>query len=647
MSHSSTLPSAGLKAHADLGRALAADALYLRGADVQVFAEQFATLAARPLATRVAGDGATFRQALCFPVSGLASDGFITPVPGASPYLLVELVSGHLVGLRLADCMPGRFSPAALLQRIETSLERLPQGIASWPGIERSIAMMTRRRIVLVDFVLQADATPFWREYYAQGEARLAQALFRGQQATAQRHRQPAVAALIEIQSDHYRAAIDGFIDGLDGDIVKSIRASGLAPSVARYNSYRRGEASAARNRIQAAAAVPLLGYLLGEENHRAARLRRLVDGGQPLWPALADTVGVAEEAVRWLRGKTADEISDAWLGRIPELLQSLARLPPEKRPKNRDEWTAYTDFALVLERVSSPQRHDLWLRDLARQGWIAARQKFAAIGAAPSDLLEIVDLLREISGAVGGELLPLLDGYRQNDDPEWQRVSAAVETLFLESGVYKQLRASLRWHELQLLPPIEEEAEAPAANEGADTATRLDHWPAPLSGPLKLGALFAHFLTTTSELRDEGLRMEHCVGSYASRCLFDGTTIVSLRSKDGRSVSTAELRLVGSGERLSFELVQHKAQRNGCPSTLAAQAMAKLLGRLAEDELQPRLQEMREQLTQRRALDANRQRWQSETPRAPNRLHCLKTALKPHVAYERFLDAGRKALAA
>ena len=195
-------------------------------------------------------------------------------------------------------------------------------------------------------------------------------------------------------------------------------------------------------------------------------------------------------------------------------------------------------------------------------------------------------------------------------------------------------------------MPPIDEEAAA--ANDGADsveTTALLKNWPAPLDRPLKLGALTAHFLTTTSALRDEGLRMEHCVGSYASHCLFDGTTIVSLRNNDDRSVSTAELRLVGSGERLGFELVQHKAQRNGCPSTLAAQAMAQLLHRLAEDDLQPRLQQMREQLMKRRALDGNRQRWLAATPLAPNRLHCLKTALKLHVGYERFLETGRKAL--
>ncbi len=88
---------------------------------------------------------------------------------------------------------------------------------------------------------------------------------------------------MIEIQSAHYRAAINDFVAALDGEVIESIRASGLSPSITRYNAYRRGAASAARNRVQAAAAVPLLGYLLGEDNHRAVRLRRLVDSGTPL----------------------------------------------------------------------------------------------------------------------------------------------------------------------------------------------------------------------------------------------------------------------------------------------------------------------------------------------------------------------------
>ena len=617
----------------------------LSGVDATAFAEQFAALASRPVAAHVVGDGETFQQALCFPLGGLAQADFIQPTTSAAPYLLVEMLTGHLVCLRLADCTANRFSLSTFLRSIERPLERLPQGAAAWPGIQKSIEMMARRRVVLVDFVLKADEKHFWRECYPQGDAWLTEMLFRGLPPIAPLRRKQAVTALIDIQSAHYRAAITDFIAGLDNEVIQAIYATGQPPSLSRYNTYRRGEATAARYRIQAVEAVPLLGYMLGEENHRAARLRRLVDSGTPLWPALADTSGVTEEAVRWLRGKTADDVSDAWLGRIPELLQSLAHLAPEKRPKTRDEWTAYTDFALVLARVSSSNRHRCWLRDLARLGWGAARQKFEAMHATPSDLLEMTDLLREITGAVGGELLPHIADFWREDDREWLQVNEAVETVFLEASLLKQIRASLRWHELQLMPPIEEYA-TEEDNPAANAVARLDYWPAPLIGSIKLGGLTAHFLTTTAQLRDEGMRMEHCVGSYTGQCLFNGANIVSLRNDDGRSVSTAELRMLGHSKRLELGVVQHKAQRNSSPSAQAEKALSYLLSKLNADGMQQCLQQMLEQLRQRRALDDNRRHWLGETPNSPNRLRCLKAALKLHVGYDRFLDAGRKALA-
>lgn len=633
--------------HFQLGESLAETALHLRGQDAQVFAEQFAALASRPVAVQMTGTDETYRQALCFPVAGSGQADFIKPVAGVSPCMAVELPSGHVICLRLADCASGRLSLSAFLRSIERSLERLPQGVSAWPGIQKSIEMVARRRVALVDFVLEPNESVFWNDIFSGGKSKLADDLFRGMPPTSGLGRKQAVAALIDIQSDHYRMAVNDFIDGLDANVIQAIRASGLPPTVSAYNSYRRCEPQAASYRIQAAGAAPLLGFLLGEDNHRATRLRRLVDDGQPLWPALADTVGVPIETVRWLRGKTADDVSDAWLGRIPELMKSLAHLLPEKRPKSRDEWTAYTDFALVLDSPRTSSRHALWLQNLSRLGWIAAREKFASMGAAPSDLLDIADLLHEIVGAVGGELLPHVARQGrtvQESDPEWQKLTEAIEALFFEISILKQIRTSLRWHQLQLLPPVDEDAQT---DEAAlrETAARLDQWPAPLAHPLKLGGLYAHFLTTTAQLHDEGLRMEHCVGGYAGRCLFDGTNIVSLRKSDGRSVSTAELRMVGSDKRLGFEVVQHKAQRNGSPSTEAVQALARLLSELNTKGMQPRLLEMREQLKKRQAMDDTRRQWQADTPLAPHRLRALKTALKLHAGYERFLDAARNAI--
>lgn len=630
-----------------LAQSLAESALYLKGPDARAFSEQFSSLAKRPVTTRVAGDGETFRHALCFPVCGSAQGDLIHVVPGTAPLLVVELRTGHIVALRLADNTSDRLSLSTFLRGIERNLDRLPLGQSAWAGIQKSIEMMQRRRIVLLDFVLTTDAPTFWREFFPKGEAYFANSLFRGLPPTTGPGRKKAMVALLDIQSEYYRRASADFLAHLDEDVIQAVCASGRAPTVAQYNTYRRGEPTAARYRIQAAEAVPLLGYMLGEENHRATRLRRLVDAGQPLWPALADTVGVPEETVRWLRGKTADDVSDAWLGRIPELLTSLAHLPPEKRPKTRDDWTAYTDFALVIDRPRTNPRHARWLQDLGRLGWVAARQKFEAMQATPSDLSEIADLLHELIGAVGGELLPHVARrwrYEREGDDEWQRLTSALETVFFHSSILKQLRASLRWHALQLLP-LEEDA--PAADEAStqESTSRPDCWPSPLKEPLKVGGLHAHFLTTPTQLRDEGLRMEHCVGSYADRCLFDGSNIVSFRKGDGRSVSTAELRLVERGKRLGFDVTQHQAQRNGDPSPEALQALSSLLRAFDSDEMQTRLKEMREQLRQRQALDDRRSEWMDELPTAPHRLRALKAALKLHVGYERLLEAGRKAI--
>lgn len=129
--------SALIAPNAELVQTLASDVLFLRGMEASVFAEQFAVQAARPVAIHIAGDSESFRQALCFPVRGSVQDGFVQPAAtSAAPYLLVELHSGHVICLRLADCAASRFSLNAFLRSIERSLERLPRGITSWPGTE-------------------------------------------------------------------------------------------------------------------------------------------------------------------------------------------------------------------------------------------------------------------------------------------------------------------------------------------------------------------------------------------------------------------------------------------------------------------------------------------------------------------------------
>lgn len=133
-----------LTRHVLLAESFAESALNLRACDRSAFVDQFLSLAARPVAVTVAGNGDVFRQALCFPVNGAAQCDLIVPVANVSPHLLVELRSGHVIGLRIADGVSSRISVAAFLCSIERSLERLPQGQSAWRGIQKSIEVMQR-----------------------------------------------------------------------------------------------------------------------------------------------------------------------------------------------------------------------------------------------------------------------------------------------------------------------------------------------------------------------------------------------------------------------------------------------------------------------------------------------------------------------
>jgi hypothetical protein len=507
--------------------------------------------------------------------------------------------------------------------------------------------------VVFENFALDPNDSHFLSDLFSEAINRIAESLFRGKSYITTAIREPIVAGLHDIQINYFRDAFSTFVCNLDGDAIAAIRASGLRLSVARYNAYRRGDRGA-HYRIQAAKTIPLLSYLIDEESDSANQhLLRLVDSGQPLWPALSDALGVPMETVRWLRGKTFDEVGNAWFGRIPELLRSLSHVSPDKRPIRPDEWNAFTDFALALalpEEYSwlyDDAQRARWRNDISRIGWITAREKFEAIGAAPTDLIDINDLIAEIVTVIKGEIVRDTPAHHRSIDPQWKELKKEIESQFLESSTLKQLRASLRWHALQLMPadgyvePLEDTSQP-------DPKLRPDRWPAPVAEPIALDGVFAHFLTTQGQLENEGLRMRHCVGNYnyTHKCLYNGASIVSLRDGDGQSLSTAELRLGTCGTKLYLSIVQHRARNNTAPAQLAVNALTQLLAKLNVDSMQPRFLEMQIKHKERQSMEDIRSQWQVDAPVTAHRLKCLALALKEHIGWDRFLEIGKNHLA-
>jgi hypothetical protein len=110
--------------------------------------------------------------------------------------------------------------------------------------------------------------------------------------------------------------------------------------------------------------------------------------------------------------------------------------------------------------------------------------------------------------------------------------------------------------------------------------------WISPLPEPMQFYGLTAVPLCTVKELMDEAERMDNCVDTYVGRCMRGESQLWSLRSEEGSSLSTLDVR-VG---RTSVVAVQHRGVSNRDPSpecALAAHALIKHLckpGAVSED---------------------------------------------------------------
>lgn len=104
--------------------------------------------------------------------------------------------------------------------------------------------------------------------------------------------------------------------------------------------------------------------------------------------------------------------------------------------------------------------------------------------------------------------------------------------------------------------------------------------WPA-LFSPWKSedGRREIAFLTSTSALVEEGLRMRHCVGSYDQQCA-QGTTHIASVKVDGDHVATLELRveLMAKEKTLSINKGQFASVRNSSPPAEAQSAFSEFM---------------------------------------------------------------------
>ncbi len=312
------------------------------------------------------------------------------------------------------------------------------------------------------------------------------------------------------------------------------------------------------RARLQALTVLPMLRWEFLGMDDNTDRVRRRIDAGKSVWEAFLEIHPGKTAILR--RIAAAEAAPEAWRGDLARLLAILDPLPPEKVPVTELDWNAFHSIYLGLafegerndERLAVKMR---WLEEAARMGWQKAYAKLAAVEGGLDALADVFDFLDEIGSA--GDWLDAQTGrkipweqWRVESRKRWLRAPEAL-------GMFRLLEASVRWHRV-----LWTEAGLPE-----DSDTRRTTWPCLVPQPLALAdGIMAVSLGNAAELAEEGRRMQHCVGSYWRHCFLGGSHIVSLRDRQGDSLSTLEIRLPENGTR-NCNIVQHRAYRNQTPS--------------------------------------------------------------------------------
>jgi len=597
-----------------------------------------------PLFLHIPGDGHGFRQALVSPVHSVetASDT-IAPWRSHIVHLLIERANGQLLGLRLLDLREQTLGLKAFMERLEKVLPRNLDDKTDRRALETKIASSLGHEVSLLETTLTADAHSVFGASVASLVSSILRvpSIKRGLAATSDGTKKKTRAA--NYLMEQLRVSMDVFLASLDQRIVAAVGRSGAPLSTVRYNGYRRLSEAKRHYRLQAAEAFPLGGAILAE-TRKESGLRRAVDRQLPLVPAMARVLKTTHEVVRWLMGKDIELVGMQWAGRIPDLATHLALLCPEHRPQSRLDWQAFNELVELALRVGEQNAgEDLlpqdspgvkWVRELGRVGWRKARARLHALGAIPTDLLDIGDLVSEIVEVLALELGARSDVTGLMEEIFFCTGETSVASLFYSTGIFRQLKASLKWHRSFLDPN-----EALPLPGQASTAS-LESWPPAFDGVQRIQEVSAVCLTNRHQLRAEGVQMKHCVGDYAERCLFKGSSIVSFRDAAGRSLATAELRLEqDTGKHFFFRKAQIKGVRNALPGKDAEAALEALVGCLNEAAFETRRTWLGDALKERRAL-----RKKHPTDVAdPLRVEKLKEVLHLHVGWERFYKEARQ----
>lgn len=326
----------------------------------------------------------------------------------------------------------------------------------------------------------------------------------------------------------------------------------------------------------------------VGAKEGLAAEIAQCIDAGQSMKQFLAERFNVPKPLYKRLVNKTREELGDEFYSDPLRCVQVAALIDPNHLPTGPIEWDAFARVAKPLAEISEftatppkvginglikPSKGQTWENLESRLALaIGQRESSGLLEYLASNVREAATTLSATIDVIAAKQRVVVPGGAAGD---------LIAPLVLSNKRLDTLaKVESSWREVHTNALMD--ADLQAQESSTSSIEGQERWPSLVKGKslqMNINGQTRHAveLVSSDELRAEGTRMHHCVGTfgYAARCAQGGVRIFSLRaSKDDAGTTTLELRQSPNKDETEWAIVQNRASRNGAPP-MWAQTMA------------------------------------------------------------------------
>ena len=353
------------------------------------------------------------------------------------------------------------------------------------------------------------------------------------------------------------------------------------------------------RDRIQAAQAYPAFAKWFSEIQPEE------IDEQRPLGPLLENKFDLTKNKLKRIKTLPTEYAYETLAeGEQPETrfniqpvdswsktVNKFSILTTDWIPNSLNDWKA---FRLVDTNMIEPLHLILdldWYRSVgcSKGKWADYSKTLArAVDVDPESILSrqpLIGLTNDITEFIEdftrNFMVPCLSDNTLNraaeplsDMPQLMRVATDVLTFGQKNPVAGLLKHTRKWT-----------TRRPRLESFKDTDVSVDGW-YKLFDDITIDGFHCVCLYNKQQLLTEGSEMNHCVGSYSSRCLNGKTHIVSVRNNDHRATLHLTLSNNKTTGEYDIKVSQYRARSNCSPNADANIVKDELVRRIRQKEL-------------------------------------------------------------